>query len=143
MLACLTLTGACTENASGGDSVDVSDLDVTETGDIYGNLGDEPDAAAGDESARTWATGPEPFDESAARAAAEDELASEGYNHAYGCTDDCSGHDAGWKWRADHGYSTPGNSNSFYEGGRAFDEALDERVEEMRNEYEAGGGVPY
>lgn len=80
----------------------------------------------------------EPFDEDAARQAAEAELASEGYDYRYGCTIDCSGHDAGWQWRADNGYSTPGNSNSFDEGGRAFDEALEERIDEMRNEYESG-----
>lgn len=85
----------------------------------------------------------EPFDEGAARAAAEDELASSGYDLRYGCTEDCSGHDAGWEWRAGHGYSTPGYSNSFDEGGRAFDEALEERVDEMRWEYEAGADFGY
>lgn len=81
------------------------------------------------------------FDEDAARAAAESELASSGYDYSYGCTDDCSGHDAGWQWRADNGYATPGNSNSFDEGGRAFDEALEERVDEMREEHESGEEV--
>lgn len=80
----------------------------------------------------------EPFDEDAARQAAEDELAAEGYDYRYGCTEDCSGHDAGWEWRAENGYSTPGYSNSFEEGGLAFDEAVEERVEEMQSEYEAG-----
>lgn len=78
------------------------------------------------------------FDEDAARTAAEGELANNGYDYSYGCTVDCSGHDAGWQWRADNGYATPGNSNSFDEGGRAFDEALEQRVEEMREEYDSG-----
>jgi hypothetical protein len=80
----------------------------------------------------------EPFDEDAAKQAAEDDLASESYDYSYGCTSDCSGHEAGWRWRADNGYTTPGNSNSFYEGGQAFDDAVDNKVEEMRNAYEAG-----
>lgn len=80
----------------------------------------------------------EPFDEDAARGAAEQELALQGYDYSYGCTDDCSGHEAGWQWRADNGYSTYGNSQSFAEGGYAFDEALEARVDEMRDDYEAG-----
>lgn len=80
----------------------------------------------------------QPFDEDAAREPAESELASEGYDHSYGCTDDCSGHDAGWQWRAENGYASRGNSESFAEGGYAFDEALESRVDEMRDDYEAG-----
>ena len=91
--------------------------------------GDEPERAA--------------FDEQAARAEAEDDLASEGYDGSYGCTVDCSGHDAGWQWRAENGYSTYGNSNSFSEGGQAFDDALDERVDDMRNDYENGMDTGY
>jgi hypothetical protein len=85
----------------------------------------------------------EPFDEDAAREAAEDDLAIEGYDYRYGCTDDCSGHEAGWQWRAENGYSTDGDSDSFSEGGSAFEEALDERVEEMRDAYEAGEDPEY
>lgn len=78
------------------------------------------------------------FDEDAARRRAEDDLALEGYDYSYGCTDDCSGHEAGWQWRADNGYSTYGNSQSFAEGGYAFDDAVEDRVESMRDDYEAG-----
>ena len=85
----------------------------------------------------------EPFDEDAAKAAAEDELASENYDYSYGCTSDCSGHEAGWRWRADNGYTTTGNSNSFYEGGQAFDDAVEARVDEMREAYEAGEQPDY
>jgi len=83
------------------------------------------------------------FDEDAAREAAEEELASEGYDYSYGCTDDCSGHQAGWDWRAENGYSAYGNSESFEQGGYAFDEALESRVEEMRDDYEAGMDPDY
>lgn len=84
-----------------------------------------------------------PFDEDAAREAAEQDLASEGYDYSYGCADDCSGHEAGWQWRAENGYSTYGNSDSFEEGGYAFDEALESRVEEMRDNYEDGVDPDY
>lgn len=85
----------------------------------------------------------EPFDEDAAREKAEEELASEGYDYRYGCTDDCSGHEAGWRWRAENGYSTDGKSRSFSEGGEAFDYAVEERVEEMRSEYDDGYDPDY
>lgn len=44
----------------------------------------------------------------------------------YECTDDCSGHDAGYEWASDNdvcdaSYSD-GNSNSFDEGVRAYAE---------------------
>lgn len=82
------------------------------------------------------------FDEDAARDAAKDELTSQTYSDIgspYGCTSDCSGHEAGFAWAADgnedHGTS---RSLSFDEGQQAYSEAVDERVEEMRSEYENG-----
>lgn len=40
------------------------------------------------------------------------------------CTDDCSGHEAGYEWAADKGITDPsdcgGNSNSFIEGCEAW-----------------------
>lgn len=80
----------------------------------------------------------EPFDEDAARSAAEDELASEEYDYSYGCTDDCSGHEAGWQWRAENGYTPNSWSQSFNEGAYAYEDAVEARVEEMRDEYDAG-----
>jgi hypothetical protein len=83
----------------------------------------------------------EPFDEDAAREAAEEEIGSDTYagiGMPYGCTDDCSGHEAGFAWRRDNGYVTSGNSDSFREGAQAFEDAVDERVEEMEAEYEDG-----
>lgn len=80
-----------------------------------------------------------PFDEAAARERAEEEVADDTYVDAgavFGCRDDCSGHEAGWRYRADHGYAGANpDSPSFEEGGRAFDEAVDDRVEEMRRDH--------
>ena len=44
--------------------------------------------------------------------------------HGYECTDDCSGHIAGYRWAQAHSISDEadcgGNSNSFYEGCLAY-----------------------
>lgn len=44
----------------------------------------------------------------------------------YDCTEDCSGHEAGYNWADDNGISDPddcgGNSQSFEEGCRAYAE---------------------
>lgn len=81
----------------------------------------------------------EEFDEYAARDEAEQEVASDGYDYSYGCTQDCSGHEAGWAYQGQEGYGSypSGNSRSFEEGRMAYDEAVDERVEEMRSEWES------
>lgn len=88
-----------------------------------------------------------PFDDYAAREAAEEEMADESYGSIgmpYGCMDDCSGHEAGYRYRADNGYvGYNPDGRSFNEGGQAFEEAVDERVEEMRNNYEIDGSAPY
>jgi len=46
--------------------------------------------------------------------------------HGYGCTDDCSGHEAGYGWAEENGITNPddcgGNSLSFEEGCRAYAE---------------------
>lgn len=89
----------------------------------------------------------EPFDEAAARDEVEDEIAGETYvsiGTPYGCTTDCTGHEAGFRYRADNGYAGhDADSPSFNEGGQAFDDAVEERVEEMRDEYESGGEARY
>ena len=90
----------------------------------------------------------QPFDEDAARRKAEREMSLQGYDYSYGCTIDCSGHEAGWRWRAENGYPTYGsldygNSQSFAEGARAYEEAVDERVESLRNDYDLGDDYPY
>ena len=108
-------------------AADTTDSSPSFFEDSYDELADERD----------------PFDEDAAREQVESELADNGYDYSYGCSVDCSGHEAGWQWRAENGYSSDGNSESFEEGGVAFDEALENRVEEMRSEYEAGGEPEY
>ena len=89
----------------------------------------------------------DPFDDDAARDRAEDEVADDSYvgiGAPYGCTEDCSGHEAGFRYRADHGYAGyNADSPSFNEGGQAFEEAVEERVQEMRDDYESGGNAPY
>lgn len=46
--------------------------------------------------------------------------------NGYTCTEDCSGHEAGYEWAAENGISDPGdcggNSNSFIEGCEAYAE---------------------
>jgi pyruvate/2-oxoglutarate dehydrogenase complex dihydrolipoamide acyltransferase (E2) component len=89
----------------------------------------------------------EPFDEDAARDAAERDLAYETYRGAgrtYGCTDDCSGHEAGFKWRRDRGYMPSySDSRSFRQGAQAFENAVEERVEELRDDYDMGYDPDY
>ena len=46
--------------------------------------------------------------------------------HGYKCTEDCSGHDAGYQWAEDKGIDDPddcgGNSQSFVEGCQSYAE---------------------
>lgn len=57
---------------------------------------------------------------------------------SYGCTDDCSGHEAGFAWAQENEVSDAadcgGNSTSFRESCEAFAEALESKVEETRSE---------
>lgn len=77
------------------------------------------------------------FDEDAAREAAEDDVRGESYDGL--CTLDCSGHEAGFEYAADgHEDEGTSNSRSFDEGQEAFSDRVDERVEERREDYEAG-----
>lgn len=78
----------------------------------------------------------EPFDEDVAREKAEEDLADEPYDGSYGCTEDCAGHEEGWRWRAGHGYLPSSDSQSFDEGAQAFEDSVDDRVEEMRQRQE-------
>lgn len=52
----------------------------------------------------------------------------------YKCTEDCSGHEAGYEWAEEHGISDPsdcgGNSQSFIEGCESY------AVEQMNEEYQ-------
>ena len=46
--------------------------------------------------------------------------------HGYDCTEDCSGHEAGYQWAEEHEINDPddcsGNSQSFIEGCQAYAE---------------------
>lgn len=111
---------------------DTYDYAYSENGESYGSA--------------DYEEAPAEFDEDAARQAAEEELADEPYDGSYGCTIDCSGHEAGWQWRAENGYPTYGSddygkSQSFAEGARAYEDAVEERVDEMRSEFESGDEV--
>jgi hypothetical protein len=50
------------------------------------------------------------------------------------CTQDCSGHEAGFEWARDNGVSDgsdcSGDSQSFVEGCQAYVDALDEQAED-------------
>ena len=86
---------------------------------------------------------PEHFDEFAARSEIEEEVASETYRsigRPYGCTEDCSGHEAGFKYRARHGtwgaLAGGYEDRSFRQGQKAFDDEVERRVEDARQEHE-------
>ena len=57
----------------------------------------------------------------------------------YECTDDCSGHEAGYKWAEQKGITSPddcgGNSNSFIEGCQAYAESQ-ESESAQENQYD-------
>jgi hypothetical protein len=75
------------------------------------------------------------FDEDTARADAESEVQSEGYDGP--CTSDCSGHDAGFAWAADgHDDFGISRSPSFDEGQEAYEDSVEERLAEKRQEFE-------
>lgn len=54
--------------------------------------------------------------------------------HGYPCTQDCSGHEAGYEWAETNDITDPedcgGNSNSFIEGCQAYAEEMGEEEEE-------------
>lgn len=62
----------------------------------------------------------------APQAAIPKPIANANLFHGYQCTDDCSGHEAGYEWAEEQGISDPdecgGNSMSFEEGCRAYAE---------------------
>ncbi len=87
----------------------------------------------------------DPFDEDEAREKAEDDLQGETYRSVgrpYGCTEDCSGHDAGFQYRANNRYggriAGDYDARSFRQGQQAYDDEVDRRVEEAQEAYDAG-----
>lgn len=79
------------------------------------------------------------FDEDAARDDAVSELSSQTFQEVGDtsrCTEDCSGHDAGWQWAQDQNVtdvSECSGSGSFEDGCQAYVEELDSRIEEARD----------
>lgn len=79
------------------------------------------------------------FDEDTARDAAVSDLSGQAFQDVGDtsrCTEDCSGHDAGWQWAQDHDVtdsSECSGSGSFEDGCQAYVEELDSRVEEARD----------
>ena len=142
LMAAVMMLSACSPAKSSTSlSEDETEEGAGEVAAAGYHSSDDEAGESGDDS--NGMTEREPFDEDAAREAAEEQLASESYDGSYGCTQDCSGHEAGWRWRAENGYATAGNSNSFSEGGQAYDDALESRVDDMRSDYESGGDPDY
>ncbi len=60
------------------------------------------------------------------------------------CTQDCSGHEAGYEWASENGIADPydcdGNSESFIEGCRAY--ANESRIDEEES-YDDSSDYPY
>ncbi len=85
------------------------------------------------------------FDEDRARERAADDLTGETFESVgsvYSCTEDCSGHEAGFEWARNHEITDAsecgGQSQSFAEGCQAYGEAIEERVEAARTEHDDG-----
>jgi hypothetical protein len=84
------------------------------------------------------------FDEDEALERAVSEISYESYSSVgepYGCSDDCSGHNAGFEWAKNNEVTDGicgGNSQSFEEGCQAYGDAIQEKVDEYRDDFELG-----
>lgn len=86
------------------------------------------------------------FNEDGAKEAAQDVMGGETYEGRFGssqCTDDCSGHEAGFEWARENSITDPGDcgstdSQSFDEGCAALGEAIADEVQTMRDDFENG-----
>lgn len=165
-LPILLLTAACLSGCesktaeagsdafSGTDSAVVSGIDVAGiptsgseyTPVAYGDGYSAPDADDDEDSTNLPVQDDDrrSFDEDEARSNAEQEVGNENYRsigRPYGCTDDCSGHEAGFKYRTRYGYggriAGDYDARSFRQGQQAFDDEVDRRVDEARTEYDA------
>ena len=82
------------------------------------------------------------FNEDSARDDAVSDLSGQSFQDVGDtsrCTDDCSGHDAGWQWAQDNDVTDSfecSGSGSFEDGCQAYVEELDSRVEEAHAEFE-------
>lgn len=119
IIAPTLLLAACSSSAA-------SDYDSSEAPSVTSSYDGEESAEAAE------------FDEDRAREDAQQEAADDGYSGP--CTQDCSGHDAGYAWAAD-GEEDGGisSSQSFDEGQEAYAAAVEEKLEEKRREFERDG----
>jgi hypothetical protein len=81
------------------------------------------------------------FDEESARADAIADVSASTFAEVGDnatCTDDCSGHDAGFEWAKEHEITDAsdcsGSSQSFVEACQSFAQAVEEQVDEFRGE---------
>lgn len=102
---------------------------------------DEDDHVA--ESSRTLLHPSGTFDEDSALADAVadvDDSSFEDIGDTSDCTQDCSGHDAGFEWAKEHDITDPadcgGNSESFIQGCEAYGEAIQSRLDDERSEFD-------
>ena len=80
-------------------------------------------------------------DETSVIATAQNELADQSYEDVRGtadCTDDCSGHNAGWDWARKNDVQDAdnwsGNSDSFIDGCKAYTEELQRKIGEIEEQ---------
>ena len=107
--------------------------------------GDDADAVAHSGSPSTTSLPFSPsIDEDEIADRAREALAGSAYvdvGSPYGCTEDCSGHEAGFAWARDNDVEDAsdcgGNSYSFIEGCEAYAENLDEAREQALSDAEA------
>jgi len=90
------------------------------------------------------------FDEDRARDRVVDDLSGESFESVGDtstCTDDCSGHEAGFEWARDQGVTDSsecgGQSVSFEEGCQVYAQAIEDRVDDARSEDESGDADEY
>lgn len=98
-LVAIALTSACSSGSDAADDHDLADYEGQEfAGETYAEYDARRDSYGGDR----------------------------GDFSDYGCTQDCSGHEAGYDWAAEQGINDPddcgGKSWSFEEGCRAYAE---------------------
>jgi hypothetical protein len=67
--------------------------------------------------------------------------------HGYFCTEDCSGHEAGYEWAEDNAIVDPsdcgGNSNSFIEGCEVWAEEQQDEMPESSSSMDDTDDNPY
>ena len=83
------------------------------------------------------------FDEDAAREDAKADVSTSSFSDigdTSTCTDDCSGHDAGFEWAKENDITEAGQcsgtSQSFIEGCESFTSAIEESVDEAQSDYD-------